>query len=688
MRFLPVRSVLPAFQIVLPFDITWPAMRFAIRTTAASLIALYVAFLMDLDDPKWAAMTVWIVAQGNRGMSVSKGKYRFAGTFVGASVGIFLMAVFPHAPGLALPLLALWLGLCTALSTGLRNFRSYGAVLAGYTAVIVVMDSVSNPHDVFNIAIARVSYIGLGIVVEATMAMLFATDDPVDDVRGKLRAFLQQSSSLSALALRGTSTHHALHKVFGGALAVDSAAEYAAAVSARMRRRLGHLRGAVIGSLLQISAARALRAQFVRMPAGDSDIVARAADLLDQAAAAPGEALLAIAALNDRLDLLLQAEAAHADGSMSEYALSLHRLRNLMRGLQGALQSEQSLGQTDAHASRVRFSSHVDHKAALINGLRAGAALLAASAVWVATAWSVGSAFVTIVGVVAALFGTRPNPVAGGIGFLKGAAIAVVVAAVCNFAILPALSGFVPLAIVLSVLLIPAGLLFGNPRFALPATGYAIFFLDLVGPSNVSRADPEIFFNGSIALLLGIAIGALVFKLILPVNVPAIQRRLVRAVRDDLAAIGRDADGWSIEAWVSRTADRIERRLISGGAQAEDDMQAMLTMMSVGCAAIELDHLLKGEGVPRKPVDAVMRALGAMDPERVVRTARHAGNRLLRRAAHEDAVNARRSLAAASLLRDIEQTVISCADAMRSGAKPVGRTGRAQVEPMPEAVAA
>jgi uncharacterized membrane protein YccC len=191
-RFASFRSL-----IVLPPCITWPVVGFALRTTAALLIALYIAFQMDLDDPKWAAMTVWIVAQGSRGMSVSKGQYRFAGTFIGAAVGIALTAMFPQTPEIALPLLALWLGFCTALSTGLRNFRSYGAVLAGYTAVIVVMDSVSNPEDVFNIAVARVTYIGLGIVVEAVMAMIFITDDPVGDVRTELGGFVRQSAGFA-----------------------------------------------------------------------------------------------------------------------------------------------------------------------------------------------------------------------------------------------------------------------------------------------------------------------------------------------------------------------------------------------------------------------------------------------------------------------------------------------------------
>ncbi|QHI95304.1 hypothetical protein GT348_02560 [Aristophania vespae] len=59
------------------------AVFFALRTTIVSLIALGIAFWMELGEPQWAAMTVWIVAQSSRGMSHSKGKWRIIGTLGG-----------------------------------------------------------------------------------------------------------------------------------------------------------------------------------------------------------------------------------------------------------------------------------------------------------------------------------------------------------------------------------------------------------------------------------------------------------------------------------------------------------------------------------------------------------------------------------------------------------------------------
>lgn len=58
------RGKLPFAWLISP---TPAAIGFAVRTTAAALLALVIALWMELDDPQWAAMTVWIVAQAPAG---------------------------------------------------------------------------------------------------------------------------------------------------------------------------------------------------------------------------------------------------------------------------------------------------------------------------------------------------------------------------------------------------------------------------------------------------------------------------------------------------------------------------------------------------------------------------------------------------------------------------------------------
>jgi uncharacterized membrane protein YccC len=71
-------------------------MIFAAKTTASGLIALLVAFTFDLDQPQWALLTVFIVAQPQSGLVFAKSFYRIIGTLVGAAVALLFVALFAH----------------------------------------------------------------------------------------------------------------------------------------------------------------------------------------------------------------------------------------------------------------------------------------------------------------------------------------------------------------------------------------------------------------------------------------------------------------------------------------------------------------------------------------------------------------------------------------------------------------
>jgi uncharacterized membrane protein YccC len=299
---------LAALRTVLRASLTgtfWASIAFALRTTAASLIALYIAFRMNLDDPKWAALTVWVVAQGSRGMSLSKSQYRILGTVMGAVVTLALIALFAQTRVLFLLALATWIGLCTGATTLLRNFRAYAAVLAGYTAAIIAMDAVSAPLHAFDIAIARFLYIVLGILVEATLTTIFAPGAPMREVRERLHRYVVQAADVCARALRGEPDGAAIHRLFAGALELDTAAEYAAAASSTVRRTIGHLRAAAIAVLSQLAAAQALREQLAQCPDIPNGLIDETAQLLEDVAAAPGGPALATASVRSAVESAL-----------------------------------------------------------------------------------------------------------------------------------------------------------------------------------------------------------------------------------------------------------------------------------------------------------------------------------------------------------------------------------------------
>ena len=78
-----------------------------------------------------------------------------------------LTAWFPQDRLAFLVLLALWCGICAFVGSVLRNFASYSAALAGYTAAIIAADTLGATGgasaDVFLLAVWRASEICIGI---------------------------------------------------------------------------------------------------------------------------------------------------------------------------------------------------------------------------------------------------------------------------------------------------------------------------------------------------------------------------------------------------------------------------------------------------------------------------------------------------------------------------------------------
>ena len=56
---------------------------FSARTFASALLALFISFWLGLDEPYWALLTVFVVAQPDSGLVLAKGFYRLLGTTAG-----------------------------------------------------------------------------------------------------------------------------------------------------------------------------------------------------------------------------------------------------------------------------------------------------------------------------------------------------------------------------------------------------------------------------------------------------------------------------------------------------------------------------------------------------------------------------------------------------------------------------
>src|SRR5882757_2727743 len=72
---------------------TWRDAMFSLKTFIAAMLALFIAFRLNLSQPSWSVTTVYIVSQPFSGMVLAKSLYRMLGTVIGAVMSLLLVAL-------------------------------------------------------------------------------------------------------------------------------------------------------------------------------------------------------------------------------------------------------------------------------------------------------------------------------------------------------------------------------------------------------------------------------------------------------------------------------------------------------------------------------------------------------------------------------------------------------------------
>ena len=146
---------------------------FAVKTYVASLLALYIAFWLGLDDPRWSFLTVFVVSQPDSGFVLTKSFYRILGTIAGLFVTTALVFALAQYGELFVIAVAIWICFCSFAARTVRNFASYGFQLAGYTVAIVGIPAALQPDGAYPLVVARFTEIVLGIICAALVSRLF-----------------------------------------------------------------------------------------------------------------------------------------------------------------------------------------------------------------------------------------------------------------------------------------------------------------------------------------------------------------------------------------------------------------------------------------------------------------------------------------------------------------------------------
>jgi uncharacterized membrane protein YccC len=142
----------------------------SIKTALAMTIAYGIALSLDWDKPMWAGFAVAFVSLSSSGQSLNKAALRMVGTLIAVVVSLSLIALFVQDRWLFIVFIIAWVGFCTYRMSGPRH--QYLWHVAGFATVIICLDAGADPVNAFDTAVLRTQETGLGILVYGVISVL------------------------------------------------------------------------------------------------------------------------------------------------------------------------------------------------------------------------------------------------------------------------------------------------------------------------------------------------------------------------------------------------------------------------------------------------------------------------------------------------------------------------------------
>jgi uncharacterized membrane protein YccC len=140
------------------------------RVALGMVLAYAIALSMDWDNPYWAGFAVAFVSLSTIGQSFNKAAMRMFGTLAAAFFALTLIAMFPQDRWLFMLSLSLYVGFCTYMMVGPK--LQYFWNVCGFVCVIICMGGGADPVNAFATAVIRAQETGLGVLVYSLVSLL------------------------------------------------------------------------------------------------------------------------------------------------------------------------------------------------------------------------------------------------------------------------------------------------------------------------------------------------------------------------------------------------------------------------------------------------------------------------------------------------------------------------------------
>jgi len=589
---------------------------FVFKTTLAALLAMLIAMRLQLDQPRTAMITVFVVMQPQTGLVLAKSLYRIAGTLAGTAASLVLVALFAQERELFILGLAAWIGLCTAGAAFYRNFKSYGFVLGGYTAAMIGLPAAMHPDAFFGIAATRLTEVALGILCAGVISDTILPRRLSHAITGNVRSRYTEFIRFVHGSLSGSAGRHELEsmrqRLVGHVVSLEAIRTAAVLEDPEVRVRSSMLRRLNSEFMAVCTTFHSFRRLLVRLvrdasPAGEAlTALYQSFDetLLEMANAAGGaEAARQTARRIAAFRLILPSRVAAIRSNLAgglerraavELDTALELLDRFVREMHAYTKSYARLeenGPVVPTPDDVVFAVPNDPWLALLSGARAFFAVLAVGAFWIATAWPQGISAVMNAGIVSALFATAPEPSRSVDRMVFGFTCGFLTALVVKFLVVPSLDGCLLMAACIAPVLMAGALLTTRPNLAGIGTGGMIFFTYCLSPGYDMQFNPVDTVNEGIATIMGVAAAGIMFKNFLPPAGAWFRRRLTCQLRQQVVLACFEPHAGLSHRFESGAHDILHRMAVVKQARdghGEHEFAWMFPVLEVGRAVIRL----------------------------------------------------------------------------------------------------
>jgi uncharacterized membrane protein YccC len=470
---------------------------FAVKTFAASLLALYIAFWAGLDDPRWAFLTVYIVSQPDSALVLAKSFYRILGTIAGMLVTIALVFGLAQYGELFVAALAIWICFCNFAARAVRNFASYGFQLAGYTVAIVGIPAALEPTAAYDLMVARFSEILLGIICAALVSRLILVRELSPKPIELVRALTRRADSLATVLAdpdaereRITAERTDFAKAYLDVQAMQGSTYFESAEPRVLDQPLRRLTQAAVELCALAEAAASHRGGLLPHVEKNTSL-GNGVSYASQPSTGDGPTVAALVRTADERDL----------------GLARARLRACMAAFdRGEVFPEPNIA----------CRSWSDPVPAVLVGIRSALAVGITCAFWFATAWPNGPAAVVVAAVVCSLLASLEQPDKVSMAAAATVLIAAVPVFTTQFHLMPLAVDFPSMAVALAPLMLTCGFIMAQPQIGPLGLLSAVYFAFASNIDNVMTYDAVAFLNSSFAILVGIGVAVVLFATFFP----------------------------------------------------------------------------------------------------------------------------------------------------------------------------